>query len=89
MFKEGHKKIGGRKKGSTNLLTRTVKEVVLETFNHLQEDDEASYSLKKFAKSNPKDFYNIAAKLIPTEMAVKAEVTNIEISKTIISKANK
>ena len=37
-FKKGDKKTGGRGKGSPNKLTRTVREVVLDTFNKLQEN---------------------------------------------------
>lgn len=47
-------------------LNRTVKETVLSVFNDLQNDPK--YSLKTFAEKNTKDFYQIAAKLIPTEI---------------------
>lgn len=47
-------------------LTSTVKETVLAVFNTLQDDPENN--LTKFAKKYPRDFYNIAAKLIPTEL---------------------
>lgn len=49
-------------------ITRTVKEAVLDVFNDLQKDEDQIYHLKNFAKLNPKDFYAIAAKLIPTEV---------------------
>lgn len=57
---------GGRKLGATNLITRTVKQTVLEVFTELQEDPK--YSLKTFAETYPRDFYHIASKLIPTEL---------------------
>ena len=79
-FKEGHKKIGGRTKGSPNKLTRTVKECVLEAFNQLQEDPNAN--LFEWGKKNPKDFYQVAAKLIPTE--VQATVENVAKQKVIL-----
>jgi hypothetical protein len=63
-FKKGQ---GGRKPGATNKLTRTVKETVLEIFNNMQEDPK--HSLETFAKKNPRDFYLMAAKLIPTEIS--------------------
>ena len=69
-FKPG---AGGRPKGVPNKLTRTVREVVLETFNRLQEDP--AHNLDAFAKENPKEFYQIAAKLIPTEVKADVEVT--------------
>lgn len=67
----------GRPKGSENSLTKqmkTVKETVLSVFNELQSDPKVN--LLEFGKSNPRDFYAIAAKLIPTE--IKGEVAVIE-----------
>ena len=68
--KKGHKKIGGRKKGTPNKLTKTVRETVLGVFNDLQEHPKAN--LQKWAEENPKEFYQIAAKLIPTEITGNA-----------------
>lgn len=64
----------GKPKGATNHLTRTVKEAVLDAFNELQKDK--THNLVAFAKKNPRDFYAIAAKLIPTD--IKAEVKTTE-----------
>lgn len=58
---------GGRPVGSTNHLTKTVKETVLAVFNSLQGDKK--HNLTAFAKKYPRDFYNIAAKLIPQEVS--------------------
>ena len=69
-FKPGS---GGRPAGIPNKLTRTVKEAVLEAFNNLQADE--THNLDAFAKKYPRDFYNIAAKLIPTE--IQAKVANV------------
>lgn len=69
------KKTGGRVKGSINESTkqmRTVKETVLSVFQDLQNDPKAN--LMEFAKNNTKDFYQIAAKLIPTEVKANVEV---------------
>ena len=77
-------KTGGRQPGSLNKLGTSVKEAVWNTFIELQKDDKAN--LTAWAKSNPKDFYLISSKLIPTEMAVKAEITEIEIRETVIVK---
>lgn len=63
----------GRPEGSTNHLTKTVKETVLSVFTELQADKKVS--LKAFAKKYPRDFYQIAAKLIPTE--ITATVKNV------------
>lgn len=73
----GHKKIGGRTKGTPNKLTKTVKETVLAVFNELQEDPE--HDLRAFAEQYPRDFYQIAAKLIPTELTAKVEATVIKV----------
>jgi hypothetical protein len=61
----------GRKEGSVNKLTKTVKERVLEVFNELQEDKEAN--LLSWAKTEPTEFYKIAAKLIPADINAKVE----------------
>lgn len=64
----------GKQKGTVHKLTRTVKEAVLDAFNELQNDEQ--HNLVAFAKKNPRDFYAIAAKLIPTD--IKAEVKTTE-----------
>jgi len=73
-FKPGE---GGRPKGATNIITRTVKEGVLEEFLRQQNDPSAKWPLKKFADKYPRDFYAIASKLIPTE--IKANFTKVEL----------
>lgn len=65
-FTEGHEKKGGRQKGSPNKLTKTVKEAVLDAFNELQQDPKAN--IVDWGRRNPGMFYQIAAKLIPTEI---------------------
>jgi hypothetical protein len=67
-FKKGDKRPvkAGRTKGTPNKLTRTVKECVLEAFNKLQEHPTSN--ILAWAEKNPKDFYQVAAKLIPTEL---------------------
>lgn len=65
-FQKGHQKTGGRQKGSENLITKTVKETVLSVFNDIQSDPKNN--LLAFAQKYPRDFYQIAARLIPTEI---------------------
>jgi hypothetical protein len=72
-FEKGKEKTGGREKGVQNHLTKTVKETVLEVFNKLQEDPKAN--LEQFAKKYPREFYQIAAKLIPTEITGNIRTT--------------
>lgn len=72
-FKKGETRPenSGRKEGSVNKLTKTVKERVLEVFNELQSDSEAN--LLSWAKTEPTEFYKIAAKLIPSDINAKIE----------------
>lgn len=70
LFTEGN---AGRPKGAQGKLTRTVKETVLAVFNELQYDPKNN--LIAFAKKYPRDFYNISAKLIPTEVQATVEAT--------------
>lgn len=58
----------GKPKGAVNKANKLVKDVVSQVFNDLQNDLDAKYNLKNWAKANPKDFYQIAAKLIPVQM---------------------
>jgi hypothetical protein len=64
--KKGHKKAGGRQKGTPNKVTASVKEVFANVFHSLQDDEQNC--LAAWAKKNPTDFYKLASKLIPTEL---------------------
>lgn len=72
-FEKGKSKTGGRQKGVQNQITKTVKETVLDVFNKIQEDPKVN--LEQFAKKYPRDFYMIAAKLIPTEITGTLKTT--------------
>lgn len=67
----------GRPKGSTNHFSKTVKGAVIDAFNKLQEDPE--YDLLALAKKNLIAFYQLAAKVIPTEISGHLAVTKTEI----------
>lgn len=73
-FKPGNP---GRPAGSKNHLTKTVKQAVLDVFNKIQDDPKAN--LEAFALKYPRDFYQIAAKLIPTEFDAKVQVKEIKV----------
>lgn len=62
-FEKGN---SGRPKGAQNKLTTTVKQTVLLVFQEIQNDPKIN--LKAFAAKYPRDFYQIASKLIPTEL---------------------
>lgn len=65
---KGHVKQGGREKGTPNKVTKSVREAFQMVFTKLQEDEKQDYSLVKWAQDNPKDFYNLASKLIPLQI---------------------
>jgi hypothetical protein len=72
-FKKGEPRPekAGRKEGSQNKLTVTIKECVLDVFNRLQ--GEPKVNMFDWAKTEPTEFYKIAAKLIPAEITAKVE----------------
>lgn len=74
LFQKGNP---GRQKGAKNRLTANVKETVLAVFNQLQGDEK--HNLRAFAEKHPRDFYAIAAKLIPTEIKGDVKVTKVEL----------
>jgi hypothetical protein len=69
-FKKGNKAAVGK---GPNKITKTVKETVLAVFNQIQTDPKVK--LLQFAKTYPRDFYAIAAKLIPTEVQATVDAT--------------
>lgn len=71
-FTSGNK---GRPKGAINKLNRTVKETVLKVFQDLQQDPKSN--LLEWGKKNTSMFYQIAAKLIPTEISGQIETFNV------------
>jgi hypothetical protein len=67
----------GRPQGAVNIINRTIREVFIDVFNQAQNDPAmASVSLKNFIKKYPRDFYQIAARIIPTE--IRAEIRTPE-----------
>ena len=64
-FKKGQQGLG-RPPGTPNKLTTTIREAVLDAFNELQNDPQVK--LVVWGKKNPTEFYQIAARLIPTEI---------------------
>lgn len=80
-FQKGDKKpeASGRKKGTPNKVTRSVKEVFSEVFNKLQEDP--NVSLEAMARKDPKLFYSLATKLIPTELdaTIKEKIITVTV----------
>ena len=67
---KGSPKTGGRKKGSIVTQTNEVKEAVLRVFNDLNAADEY---LEEIAKSDPRLFLSLVAKLIPQASEVSID----------------
>ena len=66
--KKGDPKTGGRKKGTPNKVTTTVKEALMESFQGLG----GKTYLDTLSKTEPRAYATLLGKLIPTE--VKAEL---------------
>jgi hypothetical protein len=60
----GNPKTGGRKKGTSNKLSSTVKDNVIAVFDRLGGIEH----MAEWASDNPTQFYNIYSKLLPIEM---------------------
>ncbi len=75
-FEKGN---AGKPKGAKNKATISVKNAFAEAFNELQKDK--SNCLLSWGKENPTEFYKLASKLIPTELAgsIEQKVTEIKI----------
>lgn len=79
---KGYPKTGGIKKGGSQK-TRSVRETFEKVFNMLQETEgeksaRKRHDLRTWAKRNPTDFYRLAARLLPAEMAVSGTV-NLQV----------
>lgn len=65
-------KTGGRKAGTQNKLTVTVKQAFEDAFKTLQADPKVK--LVKWGKENPTEFYKLSSKLIPAEITANINV---------------
>ena len=77
-FKKGHKKLGGRKKGTKNVMTEDVKNAILEAF---ERSGGVEY-LVGIAETDPKTFCTLLGKVLPKDMNIDAKgfvklVTNV------------
>lgn len=74
-FKKGEPRPekAGRKEGSVNILTKSVKEAFEIAFNKLQDKD--GVKLEDWGEKNPTEFYKLASKLIPTDIKAKVDTT--------------
>ncbi len=65
---------GGRKAGTPNKVTRTVKEAFEAVFQDMQKDPKNPANLAAWAETQPTEFYKLAAKLIPSEIKANVDV---------------
>ena len=70
---KGTPKTGGRVAGTPNRITASIRQAFQDTFDRLQNDDEAS--LDAWAKKNLTEFYKLTSKLIPLDVAVQGGLT--------------
>ena len=71
----GHK-TGGRQVGVPNKVTAIFKDAVRTVY----EDIGGNTAFAAWAKENPTEFYRIAARLIPTEMASQGTSINVIVN---------
>lgn len=65
--KKGHKKLGGRQKGTPNKATAEIKDMLRQA---LDESGGVDYFIKQ-AKENPVSFNTLIAKIIPADIHAK------------------
>lgn len=65
MFSKGMQKIGGRKAGTPNKLSRAFREAIMAVYDAVGGDE----AFARWAVKHPTEFYKIASRLIPAEMA--------------------
>ena len=70
-------KTGGRQVGTPNKVTAIFKDAVRAVY----EDIGGNTAFAEWAKENPTEFYRIAARLIPTEMASQGTNLNVIINR--------
>lgn len=74
--KKGHKKAGGRKKGTPNKLTASAKEAFAMAFEGMGGVE----SLTHWGKLNRTEFYKLFARLIPVDVTSDGERITVTIN---------
>lgn len=91
--KKGTPKTGGRRKGTPNKTTSSIKQAFLEAFEKLGGVD----ALVKWAAANPTDFCKFYARLLPREISgpdgsdipFRKKMSNQELARRIVCHLNK
>ncbi len=76
-FKSGHKKIGGRDKGTPNKVTRAAKELYEAAFEGSGGLEALIRWIKK-SNANRREFYKLHARLIPLDIQGNKETNEID-----------
>jgi hypothetical protein len=63
-FEKGHKKVGGRKRGTPNVMTRERKEALLQAASQAGGEDGLVGYLKLLALNHPKTFCRLLGALL-------------------------
>lgn len=77
MFSKGMTKIGGRRRGTPNRLTTTMRDAVMLAYDRIGGHE----AFAAWAAENPTDFYRIAARLIPTEIKARSEEVVVVVNR--------
>ena len=75
MFTKGMPKVGGRKAGTPNKLSRVFREAVMKAYDTIGGDE----AFAQWAAQHPTEFYKIAARLIPAELGRNPEEDKIVV----------
>jgi len=75
---KGGVKFGGRKKGTKNRVTATVKDAILHAYNAIGGDD----AFSEWANAEKTEFYKIYSRLVPLDLQANGEIT-ITVNKMV------
>jgi len=76
-------KTGGRKAGTPNKVSVTVKDNVIQVFQEIG----GTETLKGWAQENLTEFYKLYAKLIPSQVEMDAVIENRDIGEKPLTEA--
>jgi len=78
MSRGGKRPGSGRKPGTPNKITHTIRSAIENAFTNLQGDPKAC--LHAWGKANPTEFYRLAARLISHEVKNEVQFSNVDVS---------
>lgn len=78
---KGHKRYGGRQKGTPNKTTASVKAALVAAFDELG----GTGNLVAWAKENPTEFFKLWAKLLPTEVKLDGPVQVEQVCEVVVT----